>query len=117
MNLPNEMIIAASSAGLTGDMNIREKMHLNLLDSIALTGITTPLFRVKTKMSDFVSSSTCFECLSEDFSYFRKDSRIRRWIRARSFSDRHLVDYDDLVKLFKSCDGTDFSVRVSRTMK
>jgi len=117
MNLSNEMIVATSSAGLTRDMHVRKKMHLNLLDSIALTGITTSLFCVKAKMSDFVSSSTCLERLGEDFSYFCKYSCIRCWIGARGFSDGHLIDYDDLIELFKSCNRTHLAMRVSGTMK
>ena len=47
LNFQSFAVVALALAGLAGDINIRQEVHLDLDDTVALTGLAAPAFDVE----------------------------------------------------------------------
>ena len=97
-------VVAPALADLAWDINVGQKMHLDLDDPIAAASLTTSAAHVETEAARPVSPGLGLYCLREDLAYQVENSRISRGVGPRGTSDRRLVDVDNLVQMFETRD-------------
>ena len=93
------------SAPLTnwaGNPNIGEKIHLNLVRTITVTGFAATPLNIEAEPPRLVPTPFRFWQLSIEVADIVKDLDVGRWIRSRSTSNGRLVNCDQLVKVLKS---------------
>ena len=76
---------------------IRQKMHLDLDDAVALTGFAASAFDVEAESALFKSTHLGVRKRCEKISDIREHSRIRRRVGPRRTADRRLVYIYDFV--------------------
>ena len=59
-NFQSLAIVARAFAGLAGHVNIRQKVHLDLDDAIALTGLAAPTLDVETEPPGLIAARLGF---------------------------------------------------------
>ena len=111
------LIVAASMTVFTFHINIRQEMHLNLLDSASFTDLTSSSFRIERESSWSISPFHRFLAFWENISYMGKYSSISRNIGMRSPSNRRLVYDYDLVQIMCSFYRINLSDRMNSTIK
>ncbi len=98
-------VVPLAAALLARDIHIREEVHLDLDETIALAGLAAPTLHVEGEASRAVTAQLRLRHLGEEFPNGRKEPRIRRRVRARGAPDRRLVDIDDLVEVLEAGDA------------
>ena len=81
-------------------------MHLNAVESVSFADVTLSVSEVETKHGDTEASRLCVVLLSEEFSDFREQVGIGRWIGARRFADRFLVNIDEPFDMTNAADAS-----------
>src|SRR5580693_367689 len=99
------MIIPASATDIACDIDIRKEIHLNSLESVALTSLAASAFDIKTKAAGFVSALARFGQHRIQIADWGEHLRIRRRIRTRRPPDRRLIDLDHFIDQLKAGDG------------
>src|SRR5215470_1913020 len=95
-------VVALALANITGDVDVRQEVHFNFYDAVALAGLATPALNVERESSRFVAPRFGFRKTSKPFSNRCERPRIGGWIRARRASNRRLVDVDHLVEILEA---------------
>ena len=83
-----------------GNVNIRQKVHLDLDNAVALARFAATAFDVETESTLAVSSDFCLIRLRKKVANVIKYAGICRRIAARRAPDRTLVDADYFFKIF-----------------
>ena len=91
-------VIALSLTHITGDIDIRQKMHLNLDDAVALACLTAASLDIKGKASGRKAAQFCILRRSIELPNVGKDTRIRGRVGTRRPPNWGLVDFDHLVQ-------------------
>ena len=97
-------VIARAFADLAGHVDVRQEMHFNLQDTVALACFAAAALDVEAEAAGFVAAHLRLARLAEQLADGVEDARIRRRIRARRAADGLLVDVDDLVDVFEALD-------------
>src|SRR5947208_3931425 len=97
-------IVALSFAHLTRHVDVGEKVHLDLHETIALTRLTTPSLHVEGEASRPVTANLRLWQLREQLADRREQARIGRRIGSRRPTDGTLVDVDDLIDVLEPND-------------
>ena len=104
LNVERLAVVALAMAHLARHVDVREKVHLDLDDAVALAGFAAPAFYVERKTAGTVTAFARHRHASEQFADRREEPGVGRGIRARRASDRALIDVDDLVEMIESLD-------------
>ena len=97
-------VIALPFAGIALDVNVRQEMHLDLDDTVALAGLAASAFDVEGEPARRVAAGAGLWKVREPFADWRERAGIGRWVRARRPADWLLIDVDDLVQQFDPVD-------------
>ena len=65
-------IIALALAGIAGDINIGQEVHLNLDDAIALAGLTPPALHIEAEATGLVAARAGFRQFAEPIANGRE---------------------------------------------
>ena len=99
MNLQRLGVVAGAVADFAIDVDIREKVHLDALGSLALARFAAAAFDVEAESARFVAANFGFAGLGEDLADFVEHAGVSGGIAARRAADRALIDLDHLVDL------------------
>ena len=97
LHLQRFVVVTAPAALVAGDIHIRQEVHLNALQTIALARLAAPAFDVETEAPHLVTAFTRFGEHRVQLANRRKNARISGRIRPRRAPDRRLVDLHDFV--------------------
>ena len=111
MDLPLEQhvqrfaVVALALADVAGDVDVGQKVHLDLDDAVALAGLAAAALDVEREAAGLVAARLGFRQAGEPFADRRERAGIGRRVRARRAADRRLVDVDDLVEMLDAFDA------------
>src|SRR5699024_5807979 len=95
-------VVAFAFADLTGDIDVRQKVHLDLQNTVALARFAAAALDVKRESSAVIAAGLCFGGLCKELADVGKYAGVGGWIGARSASNRALADFDNLVQCVQS---------------
>ena len=93
-------VVSLALADITGDIDVGQKMHLDLGDAIPLARLTSASANVEAESARLVTTRPRFLSACEQLANRREDPRVRCWIRTRGAANRALVDIDAFIELF-----------------
>ena len=102
-------VVALPAANFAGDVNVRQKIHLDAPQPVALARLAPPALHVEAEAPRPVAAFARFRQHRVQLANRRKHARVRRWIRPRRTPDRRLVDLHDFVDVLAALDGAKFS--------
>ena len=105
-NLQSLTVVPCTMANLAGDINIRQKVHLNLEGSITLTGLAPSPLHIEGETPGTVTAKLCLRNFSKELTNLIPNSRVGGRIRPRCTTDRRLINMHDLIKPLSSHNGT-----------
>ena len=100
-------VVALALADVAGDVDVGQKVHLDLDDAIALAGLAAAAFDVEGEAAGLVAARLGFGQAGEQFADRREGARIGGRVGARRAADRRLVDVDDLVEMLDAFDAVE----------
>ncbi len=89
--------VALALADLAGDVDIRQEVHLDLDDAVALAGLAAAALDVEREAAGAVAARLRLRQAREPLADRRERAGIGGRVGARCAPDRRLVDIDDLV--------------------
>ena len=92
-------VIAFSLAYITGNINIRQKMHFYFNNAVTLTGFTAPAFHIKRKTAGVEAAQLSVLRGCVQVADVRKHAGIGCRVGTGGSADGSLVDLDHLVQL------------------
>ncbi len=95
-------IVAVALAGLAGDVDVGQEVHLDLDDTVALAGLAAPALDVEAEPPRLVAARLGFGQAGEPVADRGEGAGIGGGVRARRAPDRALVDVDDLVEMLEA---------------
>ena len=98
-------VVALALADVAGDVDVGQKVHLDLDDAVALAGLAAAALDVEREAAGLVAARLALGQAGEPFADRRERARIGRGIGARRAADRRLVDVDDLVEVLDAVDA------------
>src|SRR5206468_2344897 len=98
-------IVAFDLADIAGNVDVGQKMHLDLDHSVALAGLAASALDVEREAAGLVAARFGFRQAREPFADGREGAGIGGRIGARRASDRRLVDIDYLVEVLQPLDA------------
>ena len=104
LNLESILVVSGSSTRFTFDIDVREKVHLDLLGSTSFTDLTATTASIERESPRSESTFLCIESSCENLSYIGKYSGVCGDVGMWSFSNRGLIDDDNLVDVRHSFD-------------
>ena len=105
MYLKSLPVVPFSLAHLTGNVDVRKKVHLYLDYSVALAGFTASAFYVEAESAAAVAVCLGIGSLCEKLTYIPEYSGIGSRVGTRSPAYRRLIYTYHLVKILKSVNG------------
>ncbi|MBV6516800.1 MAG: hypothetical protein HPKKFMNG_02490 [Planctomycetes bacterium] len=109
-------VIARAVAGFTHDMNVRQEVHLDQLDALALAGFTPAAGNVEREAAGLVAPLPRLVRLGEEVANEAKHVGVCRGVAAGRAADGRLVNLDDLVDLVEALDALVFTRLGSRAV-
>src|SRR6202011_2662227 len=101
-DLQSLAVIAAAVADVAGDVDVRQEVHLDLDQAIALAGLAPPALDVEREPPRPIAARLGLRQASEPVPDRGEGAGVGRRVRARRAPDRRLVDVDHLVELGES---------------
>ena len=109
-------VIAFSLADFAGNVNVRQKVHFNAQDAVALACLASAAFHIKGEPSGSVALCLCIVCFCEKVSDVCENAGVCCRVGTGRSADRRLVDVDHLVQEFRSVHAVKISVACSGTV-
>ena len=100
-------VVALAVADIAGHVDVRQEVHLDLDQAVALAGLAAAAADVEAEAPGRVAARARFGHLREQLAQRREQAGVGRGIRARRAADRRLVDVDDLVEQVEPFDARD----------
>src|SRR5258706_896886 len=94
-------IVSTAIARLTGDINRRKKMHLDLYEAIALAFFASAAFDIETKPARFVAANPRRRQSRKQIANMIEHPGISSRVATGRPADRRLVDHDNFIELLK----------------
>ena len=110
-------IVALALAHVAGDVDIRQKVHLDLDHAIALAGLAPAALDVEREPPWQIAARLGLRQAGEPVADGSEGAGIGGRIGARSAADRRLVDVDHLVDLVEAVDAVVRRRRVARAVQ
>src|SRR6476659_426497 len=104
LDLQRLAVVALALAHVAGDVDVGQKVHLDLDHAVALAGLAAPALDVEGEAAWLVAAHLCLWELGEPFADRGEGAGIGGWVRAWRAPDRRLVDVDDLVEMLEAFD-------------
>src|SRR3712207_2642915 len=89
---------------ITWNVDIWQKMHLNLDNTISRAGLTAPTFYIKGEAPFFVATNLGFISLGKKLSNIIKNTSIGGRIRARCPPNWALININQTLQMFNASD-------------
>ena len=99
LDLQGLTVVSFPSTHLTWHIDIREKMHLDLQNSVTVAGFTSAAFHIKAESAFLVSPGLRICCSCEQVSDHVKDTGVGCRVRPRCTTDRRLINVNNLIQL------------------
>ena len=109
MHLKRLTVVSLAVADLTRDIDIGQKMHLDLQQSVTGTGFTAAAACIEREPPGGIAAQLCVLRGGKERANIIEQACIGRGIRARRTPDGALVDSDHLVDIFQSLDTVAFA--------
>ena len=103
-DLQGLFIVALAAALFTRHIHIRQKVHGDAQDAIALAGLASPALHVEREAPFFISAQLGFRRLGKQLADIVKHAGVCRRIGTRRASDGILRDIDDLIDVLDAAD-------------
>ncbi len=104
LHLQRLVIVPPPAAYVAGDVDIRQKIHLDAPKPVTLAGFAAPAFHVEAEAPRFVAALARFRQHGVQIADGREQPRISSGIGARSAANGRLVDANHLVQLAHAFD-------------
>src|SRR5579875_319790 len=91
-------IVAAAFASVARHVNIRQKMHFDFQDAVALAGLATAALYIEAETARLIAAGARFRQFGEPFANRGKKIRVCGRVGTRRAADGRLVDVDDFVE-------------------
>jgi hypothetical protein len=104
MHIQRFAVVALAVADVAGDIDIRQEVHLDLDDAVALAGLATAALDVEGETAGLIAARLCLRQAGKPVADRRKRAGIGGRVGARRAADRRLVDVDDLVDMLETVD-------------
>src|SRR6266508_5374936 len=98
-------VVAFALADVAGDVDVGQKVHLDLDHAVALAGFAAPALDVEGEAAGLVAARLRLRQAREPFADRGEFAGIGRRIAARRAADRRLVDVDHLVEMLEALDA------------
>ena len=98
-------IIALALAGIAGDIDIGQEVHLNLDDAIALAGFAAPALHIEAEAAWLVAARAGFRQFAEPITDRREKPGIGCRVGTRRAANWRLVNVNDLVEVIEPFDA------------
>ena len=98
-------VVAFAVADVAGDEDVRQEVHFDFDDAVALAGFAPSAFDVKGEPPRRVAARACFLGAGEEFTDGGEDAGVGGRVGARCAADGRLVDVDDFVEVIQSFDA------------
>src|SRR6185369_2987952 len=99
VDLERLAVIARALAHLARDVHVRQELHLDLDDPVALAVLAAAALDVEREAARPVAADARLGHAGEELADRGEQADVRRRVRTRRPADRALVDLDDLVDL------------------
>src|SRR4051812_36983662 len=93
MHCQSFRVEAGTIACIASHFDVRQKTHLNLLQSLASAGIAAPAWRIERKTSRIVPAHARFLRARKQLADGVPEADVRGGTGARRLADRRLVDF------------------------
>src|ERR1700693_5269202 len=103
-NLQSLAVVALSLADIAWNVDVGEKVHLDLYETISFARLAPSALHVERESSRPVAPDLRFGQLGEQLADGSEQSRVRGGIRARCPTDWALIDIDDFVEVLEPGD-------------
>ena len=100
-------VVALAVADVARHVHVRQEVHLDLDDAVALAGLAAAALDVEAEAPGVVAARACLRHLREQLAQRREQAGVGGRIGARRAPDRRLVDVDDAVDLLQALDALD----------
>src|ERR1700677_1509153 len=100
-------IVALAAADFAGDVNVRQEVHLDADNAVALACLAAAALDVEGKAAGPLAAHSGLGQLREEFADWREEAGIGRGIGSRRAPDGALIDVDDLVEMFDAVESFD----------
>ncbi|TKS58497.1 MAG: hypothetical protein EWM73_03521 [Nitrospira sp.] len=98
VNLHRLAVVPLALANLTGHVDVRQEMHLDLDQPVALAGLAAAALYIETIATGLVPPNAGLGQIRVEIPDETEQTCIGRRIRARSPADRGLVDVDHFIQ-------------------
>ena len=98
-------VVAPARAGLAGDEDVRQKVHLDAQHAVALARLAAAALDVEREAARLVAARARVGQAGVELAQVREDAGVRGRVRARRAADRRLIDADDLVDVLEALDA------------
>ena len=107
-HLERLLVVAAPLAHIAGNVNIRQKVHLDFEQAVTRAGLTAAALDIEGETACIIAACLRICRLGEQVADIVEHTRIGRRIGTRRTSDGRLVNVDDLVEIL---DADEFVMR------
>ena len=101
-NFQSLPVVTLAPADITGNIDVRQEVHLHLDHTITLTGLAAAALDVEGESSGFVTAATGFLRAGKQLPHRGKNAGIGRRIRSRCATDRTLINVDNFVQMLQT---------------
>src|SRR3954471_4677861 len=115
VDLERFAVVASALADLARDVDVRQELHLDLDDPVALAVLAAPALDVEREPTRRVAADARFGNGGKELPDGAEQPRVRRRVRSRRPANRRLVDLDDLVDVLDALErvvGADLLTRL-----
>ena len=98
-------VVAFAVADVAGDEDVRQEVHFDFDDAVALAGFASTAFDVKGEPPRRVAAGARFLRAGKEFADGGEDAGVGGGVGARRAADGRLVDVDDFVEVFEAFDA------------
>ncbi len=105
VDLQRLAVVALAAADLAGHVDVRQELHLDLQDAVALAVLAAAALDVEAEAPGPVAPHACLRHAREELADGPEEARVRGRVGARRAADGALVDVDDLVDGLRALQG------------
>src|SRR5690606_16469076 len=102
IDIERRAVVAFALADIAGDVDVRQEVHLDLDDAVALAGFAAAALDVEREAPGRIAARLRFRQAGEPVADRGEGAGIGRGVRARRAPDGRLVDVDHLVEMFEA---------------